>query len=70
MKLDIPFDPIKRAAEIESMVMRDNRRLYYRFRSSRYYGGVVTADTIGCKVIEHLGSSIPTWREKYMKECC
>ena len=51
MKLDIPFDPIKRAAEIESMVMRDNRRLYYRFRSSRYYGGVVTADTIGCNIL-------------------
>jgi uncharacterized Fe-S cluster-containing radical SAM superfamily protein len=51
MKLDFPFDPIKRAAEIESLVMQDSRRLYYRFRSSGHYGGVVTADTVGCNIL-------------------
>jgi len=51
MKLTFPFDPIKRAAEIESLVMQGNRRLYYRFRSSGHYGGVVTADTVGCNIL-------------------
>jgi len=45
-----PFDPIKRSEEIESLVMRGDRRLYYRFRSSGHYGGVVTADTVGCNL--------------------
>ncbi|MBZ5500452.1 MAG: hypothetical protein LAP85_29000 [Acidobacteriia bacterium] len=56
-----PFDPIKRSEEIESLVMRGDQRLYYRFRSSGHYGGVVTADTVGCNLlcayIEH-----PTFR--------
>ncbi|MGA2260799.1 MAG: radical SAM protein [Acidobacteriota bacterium] len=51
MKLKFPFDPIKRSAEIESLVMQDDRRLYYRFRSSGHYGGVVTADTVGCNIL-------------------
>lgn len=51
MKLNFPFDPIKRSAEIESSVMQDNHRLYYRFRSSGHYGGVVTADTVGCNIL-------------------
>jgi uncharacterized Fe-S cluster-containing radical SAM superfamily protein len=46
-----PFDPIKRSEEIESLVMRGDRRLYYRFRSSGHYGGVVTADTVGCNLL-------------------
>ncbi|MDD1672824.1 MAG: radical SAM protein [Methanomicrobiales archaeon] len=45
---EVPFDPLQRAAEVESMVMRDGQRKYYRFRASRHYGGIVTADTIGC----------------------
>lgn len=51
MKLTFPFDPIKRAAEIESRVMQGNRRLYYRFRSSGHYGGVATADAVGCNLL-------------------
>jgi uncharacterized Fe-S cluster-containing radical SAM superfamily protein len=46
-----PFDPIKRSEEIESRVMRGDLRLYYRFRSSGHYGGVVTADTVGCNLL-------------------
>ena len=46
-----PFDPIRRSEEIESLVMRGDRRLYYRFRSSGHYGGVVTADTVGCNLL-------------------
>ena len=44
----IPFDPIQRAAEMEAVVMQDKKRKYYRFRASRHYGGIVTADAVGC----------------------
>lgn len=43
-----PFDPLKRAAETEPVVMQDGMRKYYRFRASRHYGGIVTADAVGC----------------------
>ncbi len=48
MELKFPFDPVKRAADVEKLVMRNNLRLYYRFRAARYYGGIATADAIGC----------------------
>ncbi|MDD1700200.1 MAG: radical SAM protein [Methanoregula sp.] len=44
----LPFDPIQRAAEMEAIVMHDQKRKYYRFRASRHYGGIVTADAVGC----------------------
>lgn len=48
MGLKFPFDPVKRAADVEKLVMKNNLRLYYRFRAARYYGGIATADAIGC----------------------
>ena len=48
MTLSLPFDPLVRTAETEAMVMRGNQRKYYRFRASRHYGGIVTADAVGC----------------------
>ncbi len=51
MSLSFPFDPIERAKEVESLVMRGDRRLYYRFRSSAHYGGIVTADATGCNLL-------------------
>ena len=47
----IPFDPIERAKKTEKIVMRDDERKYYRFRYTRYYGGIVTADTVGCNLL-------------------
>ncbi len=46
--LPVPFDPLERARQIEEMVMKDGMRKYYRFRASRHYGGIVTADAVGC----------------------
>ena len=46
--LKIPFDPIERAKEVEEIVMKGLERKYYRFRFVYYYGGIVTADTVGC----------------------
>jgi uncharacterized Fe-S cluster-containing radical SAM superfamily protein len=47
-KLKFPFDPLKRTREVESIVMRGDKRLYYRFRPAPYYGGIATADAVGC----------------------
>lgn len=48
MTQPVPFDPIRRAAEMEAIVMQDGKRKYYRFRASHHYGGIVTADAVGC----------------------
>ena len=46
--IGLPFDPIKRAQEIEAIVMQDTQRKYHRFRPAPYYGGIATADAVGC----------------------
>jgi uncharacterized Fe-S cluster-containing radical SAM superfamily protein len=46
--MELPFNPIERAEAVEKIVMKNNKRKYYRFRLASYYGGIVTADTIGC----------------------
>ena len=46
-----PFDAIKRAEEVEKVVMQSDKRLYYKFRVQDFYGGVATADTIGCNIM-------------------
>mgnify|MGYP000250474892 CR=1 FL=1 len=49
--MKLPFDPVKRAEEVEKIVMREEMRKYYRFRYARYYGGIATADTVGCNLL-------------------
>jgi uncharacterized Fe-S cluster-containing radical SAM superfamily protein len=49
--LDLPFDPLKRAKEVEALVMESLARRYYRFRAARYYGGIATADLVGCSFL-------------------
>ncbi len=51
MEPELPFDPILRSAEIEDLVMHEDTRLYYRFRASRFYGGIATADAVGCSFL-------------------
>ena len=46
--LDLPFDPLKRARDLKELVMKGLARKYYRFRPARYYGGIATADIVGC----------------------
>jgi len=46
--LNFPFNPVKRAKEVESLVMKNLERKYYRFRYASYYGGIATADAVGC----------------------
>jgi uncharacterized Fe-S cluster-containing radical SAM superfamily protein len=42
------YDPVKRAEETARIVCRGNQRSYYRFRPARFYGGIGTADCLGC----------------------
>ena len=42
------FDPLVRTKEVEKLVLIKRKRKYYRFRFGRYYGGIVTADAVGC----------------------
>jgi len=49
--LNLPFDPLQRSQEAESLVMREDKRLYHRFRPAPYYGGIATADAVGCSFL-------------------
>jgi len=44
----IMFDPIEMAKLARNIVCRNGQRKYYRFRPSRFYGGIATADCVGC----------------------
>ncbi|MEO0137493.1 MAG: radical SAM protein [candidate division WOR-3 bacterium] len=45
------FDPLKKADEIRSVVVRDRQRKYYRVtRPGKWYGGIATADCCGCNL--------------------
>jgi len=46
--LEFPFDPVERSKDVEAVVAHEDRRLYYRFRPAPYYGGIATADAVGC----------------------
>jgi len=49
------YDPVARHEAIEKLVVRDvdqvQERKYWRFRCDRWYGGIVTADTVGCGLV-------------------
>jgi uncharacterized Fe-S cluster-containing radical SAM superfamily protein len=42
------YDPVQRAIETEKIVCRGDCRKYRRFRPARFYGGIATADCVGC----------------------
>lgn len=44
------FDPLQLAKETENIVTKGNLRKYYRFRNDRWYGGITTADCVGCNL--------------------
>jgi uncharacterized Fe-S cluster-containing radical SAM superfamily protein len=51
VELSLPFDPVQRSGEAENLVMKGEKRLYYKFRAAPYYGGIATADAIGCSFL-------------------
>jgi uncharacterized Fe-S cluster-containing radical SAM superfamily protein len=42
------YDPVRKAEETSRIVCRGDSRKYYRFRAARFYGGIATADCVGC----------------------
>ena len=42
------FDPLKQATLAAQVVCRGDRRKYYLFRPAKFYGGISTADCLGC----------------------
>ncbi len=42
------FDPLVLAESVREIVGSGDRRKYYRFRPAPFYGGIATADCVGC----------------------
>ncbi len=44
------YDPLKTAEATQAVVCTGDRRKYYRFRPAKFYGGIATADCVGCNL--------------------
>ncbi|MFH1229308.1 MAG: radical SAM protein [Candidatus Aenigmatarchaeota archaeon] len=44
------LNPIDVAGKVEKVVSNGLKRKYYRFRASEFYGGIATADCVGCDI--------------------
>ncbi len=44
------YNPLELSKKTEEIVVRDNLKKYYRFRPTGFYGGIATADTVGCNL--------------------
>ncbi len=44
------FDPLNTAETTKQIVCSGDRRKYYRFRPAQFYGGIATADCVGCNL--------------------
>ena len=44
------YDPLEVSRKIENVVVKGDKRKYYRFRPARWYGGIVTGDVLGCNL--------------------
>jgi len=44
------YDPLELSKKTESIVINGNRKKYYRFRATKFYGGIATADAVGCNL--------------------
>lgn len=44
------YDPIKLSKITEEIVVNNTLKKYYRFRPTGFYGGIATADTVGCNL--------------------
>ena len=59
------YDPIELSKKIESIVIRENSKKYYRFRATGFYGGIATADVVGCNLrCKFCWSSNSVWNTK------
>ena len=51
----LSYDPVQRHLAIEKLIVREGlegqEKKYYRVRPARWYGGIVTADCVGCGLL-------------------
>ncbi|NVM30631.1 MAG: radical SAM protein [Candidatus Helarchaeota archaeon] len=60
------YDPIELSTKIESHVIKNRvQKKYYRFRGAKYYGGISTADVVGCNMYCHFCWVNPKVRHRY-----
>ena len=59
------YDPIELSKKTEKIVVENNLKKYYRFRPTGFYGGIATADTVGCNLrCKFCWSSNSVWNAK------
>jgi uncharacterized Fe-S cluster-containing radical SAM superfamily protein len=59
------YDPLELSKKIEKIVVQNNLKKYYRFRPTGFYGGIATADTVGCNLrCKFCWSSNSVWNAK------
>jgi len=44
------YNPIDLSKKTEKIVVKGKDKKYYRFRATGFYGGIATADTVGCNL--------------------
>jgi len=44
------YNPIELSKKTENSVLKGKNKKYYRFRATGFYGGIATADTVGCNL--------------------
>jgi uncharacterized Fe-S cluster-containing radical SAM superfamily protein len=44
------YDPIELSKKTERLIIDGAKRKYYRFRPTKFYGGIATADAVGCNL--------------------
>ena len=59
------YDPAELSKKIENIVINENWKKYYRFRATGFYGGIATADVVGCNLrCKFCWSSNSVWNAK------
>jgi uncharacterized Fe-S cluster-containing radical SAM superfamily protein len=63
------YNPIELTKRIENIVVNNNLKKYYRFRGTGFYGGISTADTVGCNLrCKFCWSGSSVWNAKNFGE--
>jgi uncharacterized Fe-S cluster-containing radical SAM superfamily protein len=44
------YNPLELSKKTEDLVLKETMKKYYRFRPTRFYGGIATADVVGCNL--------------------
>ncbi len=63
------YNPIELSEKTEKIVSKEDFKKYYRFRPTGFYGGIATADTVGCNLrCKFCWSGNSVWNAKNVGE--